>query len=159
MVLKKFLTFSLFVAAAFAERPPLVSIGGGCVNITGVRKSGLFQAEYKWKPPVSELRPLAGMFVTTLGSTFFYGGISYDFLLGKKVVLTPSFCPGFYFRGAGKDLGFPVEFRSAMDLAYRFKNEARIGASFYHLSNSHLSRRNPGVNILAFYYAFPLFLD
>ncbi len=155
-MLKKFFALSLLTTALFAERTPLVSIGAGCVNVTGVHKSWLVQAEYKWKPVVSELRPQVGIFITSLGSTFLYGGISYDILIGKKVVLTPSFCPGLYYRGEGKDLGFPLEFKSAMDIAYRFKNESRIGASFYHLSNAHLSRRNPGVNILAFYYAFPL---
>lgn len=156
-MLKKFFVLSLCATAAtFAEKPPLLSFGAGCVNITGFHKSWLFQAEYKWKPPALGLRPQAGLFITSLGSTFFYGGICYEFLMGKKIVLTPSFCPGLYFRGKGKDLGHRVEFRSAMDLAYRFKNEGRLGASFYHLSNSHLSDRNPGVNILAFYYAFPL---
>lgn len=156
MVKKFFILGLMTTSVLLAERPALLSLGGGCSNVTGVHKKALYQAEYKWKPVVAELRPQVGMFVTEAGSTFFYGGICYDLLLWDTLILAPSFCPGVYFQGKGKDLGYPIEFKSAMDLAFRFSNDYRIGFSFYHLSNAHLSRRNPGVNVLAFYLSFPL---
>ncbi|MGE5195791.1 MAG: acyloxyacyl hydrolase, partial [Anaerolineae bacterium] len=138
---------------ATSKKKALLSMGMGTYNVTGQRQKILYQAEYKWKPPAYDLRPQAGIFTTNVGATYVYGGVGYDFFIGKRVVLTPSFSPGIYFKGKGKDLGFPVEFRSAIELAFRFKNEGRLGAEFYHISNAHLSRRNPGVNILVGFYS------
>ena len=58
-------------------------------------------------------------------------------------------------------LGFPLEFKSGIDFLYRFRNEVRIGAGVYHISNAALGEhnthgtRNPGVEILMFKYQIP----
>jgi lipid A 3-O-deacylase len=158
------LGLSLISAAAPAEKQEptkekeaLLSLGAGYTNITkSHNRRLLFQLEYKWKPIVAELRPQAGAFVTVQRSAYFYGGFAYDLLLGEKVVLTPSLSVGVYMRGKGKDLGFPINFRSAIELAYRFDNKARLGAVLYHLSHAHMAHRNPGINILAVFYSIPL---
>ena len=40
------------------------------------------------------------------------------------------------FLSAAMAMGHVVEFRSAVELAYRFSNRARLGLEFYHLSNA-----------------------
>ena len=71
-------------------------------------------------------------------------------------MLTPSLAAGLYEDGDGKDLGHIVEFRSSLELAYRFDNRARLGLSFYHLSNASLDDNNPGTEVFSLNYSIPL---
>ena len=50
-----------------------------------------------------------------------------------------------YGEGDGKDLGHAIEFRSGIEVAYRFDDYSRLGLSFTHISNAGLDERNPGV--------------
>lgn len=153
---KFFFLFFLPLCAFGATEPILISLGVGCFNVSGTHKRYVFQAEYKGKNFWYALRPQAGAFITELKGTYFYGGLAYDLFFGKYCVLTPSFSPGVYFRGQDKSLGFPIEFRSCIELAGVFNKGMRLGVEAYHLSNAHLSRRNPGVNVVAVFYSFPL---
>ena len=85
-----------------------------------------------------------------------YGGFLTDVFLGPRIVLTPSLAFGLYEEGDGKDLGHIVEFRSSVELAYRFDDRSRIGISLYHLSNASLSEDNQGTEILSLSYSIPL---
>ena len=100
--------------------------------------------------------PMAGLMATFDGSVYLYGGVAVDIFLGRRFVLTPSFAPGLYAEGGGKDLGHVVEFRSSVKFAYRFENRARLGAELYHMSNAGLDDRNPGANALMLTYSIPL---
>jgi lipid A 3-O-deacylase len=163
MRLKAALLSLLSLASIFAmgeevdhRRRALLSLEAGIYNVTGTHLRSLYQIEYKWKPVVADLRPQIGFFVAENWATYLYGGIAYDLFLGKHVALTPSFSPGLYAKGKGKDLGFPLEFRSCLELAFIFNNGARLGAEIYHLSNAHLSSKNPGVNEATLFYSIPL---
>jgi len=101
-------------------------------------------------------RPLFGIMGTERATLYVYGGMALDLFLGKGFVLTPSFAPGLYVQGKGKDLGFPLEFRSSMELSYILPNRGRIGAQFYHISNASLGSKNPGAEALVFFYGIPL---
>ena len=83
------------------------------------------------------------------------GGILLDLFFGRRFVLTPSFAIGAYDRGSGKDLGHSVEFRSQIELAYRFDDRSRLALSLNHLSNASLDEVNPGTESLMLTYAFP----
>ncbi len=72
-------------------------------------------------------------------------------------MVTPSFGGGFYADGSGKKLGHEIEFRSQIELAYRFDNRSRLGVAFSHISNASIGGdKNPGVEVLNIYYALPL---
>ena len=90
------------------------------------------------------------------GAFYGFGGVLVDFYLGRRFVFTPSFAAGLYEDGDGKDLGHAVEFRSSVELAYRFNDRSRLGMSFYHLSNAGLSDNNPGTEVLSLNYSIPL---
>ncbi|WP_420420588.1 acyloxyacyl hydrolase [Simkania sp.] len=144
------------------DDPRLLSIGTGVFSIVRKTKVLNFQLEYRsdlaiYKNSFIFIRPLLGVMATTKGSTYFYGGVAFDFFLTKFLVFTPSFAPGFYIKGGGIELGLPLEFRSSAELAYRFKNKSRLGAMFYHMSNASLGFRNPGTECLVFFYALPLY--
>jgi hypothetical protein len=137
--------------------PNLLNIGSGVFDIIHNPDSALFQIEYRgvlkaW----NYARPLIGMFGTTKASFYFYGGMAVDIFLGKKIALTPSFAPGIYVQGKGKNLWFPLEFRSSLELSYILPNDGRLGAQFYHISNASIGRKNPGTEALVFFYSLPI---
>lgn len=161
--LRCFLAFFFFLSTPlflWAEKPSsakLLYVGLGIYDIIHDPHNALIQLEYRsFLPKYRYLRPLIGAMATDKASLYVYGGIAGDIFLGEKFVLTPSFAPGFYFQGKGKDLHFPLEFRSSLELSYIFQNQGRFGAQFYHMSNASLGKKNPGAESLVFFYAIPL---
>lgn len=151
---------SSFLLQAEDTRPTrkLLNVGVGVYDIIHDPHHVLLQLEYRsFFKCCKYLRPLIGIMGTEKGTVYVYGGIAGDIFLGKSAfVLTPSFAPGVYFKGKGKDLGFPLEFRSSMELAYILPNQGRIGAQFYHLSNASFGNKNPGSESLVLFYSIPL---
>ncbi len=99
--------------------------------------------------------PFVGFTATTEGGTYGYAGIGVDVFFGRRFVMTPNFAAGVYGNGGGKDLGYPIEFRSGVEFAYRFDDYSRLGFSFTHISNAGLDDRNPGVESLVLTYSIP----
>jgi hypothetical protein len=92
------------------------------------------------------------------GRWFTFAGVLAELHLTRSLLLIPSFAPGYYL-GSGPDLGFPLEFRSQLELDCQFDGGARLGFSLSHLSNARLGSHNPGVEVLAVTYALPLNLQ
>ncbi len=135
----------------------LLYVGTGIYDIIHDPHNALAQVEYRsFIKKHTYLRPLTGIMITDKASFYLYTGIAGDIFFSKSVVLTPSFAPGLYFQGKGKDLHFPLEFRSSLEIAYVFSNQGRLGTQFYHMSNASLGHKNPGVEALVFFYAIPL---
>ena len=63
---------------------------------------------------------------------------------------------GYYDKCNGFDLGHELEFRSSVELSYRFDNRTRLGVSFYHMSNASIDADNPGTEVLSIVYSIPL---
>lgn len=138
--------------------PQLLNLGTGVYDIIHDPHNALFQVEYRsFLKKFHYARPLVGVMGTDKATFYIYGGMACDIFLGKKVALTPSFAPGIYIKGYGKNLWFPLEFRSSMELSYILPNQGRLGAQFYHISNASLGRRNPGAEALVFFYSLPIF--
>jgi lipid A 3-O-deacylase len=135
---------------------PLLSFGGGIFNVQREKRTAQFQLEYKFAKAFLMARPQIGAFMTSKAAFYLYAGIGWDLHFSKYIVITPSFSPGVYFQGNDKNLGYPIEFRTCLEAAYKFKNKGRLGAQFYHLSNASLSSRNPGEESLIFFYSMPL---
>ncbi len=156
-----FLIFSLsfiFGASFAGERNDknLLTIGAGIWDWNDEETSGLFNLEYRHGTRYGPFKPMIGGLVNTDHGFHVYAGIRMDLYLTDKIVLTPSFAPGFYERGDGKELGHVIEFRSGLDLAYRRKNGTRIGAEVHHLSNASLDENNPGTETFLFTYSIPI---
>lgn len=135
---------------------PLLSIGAGSYNVQRDKRTAQFQMEYRFAVDFFMARPMIGAFITSKSAFYLYAGIGWDLHLSRFLVLTPSFAPGIYFQGNDKNLGYPLEFRTSLELAYKFKNKARLGLEFYHLSNASISNRNPGEESLILFYSIPL---
>jgi hypothetical protein len=98
---------------------------------------------------------VVGTSVLDDGGNYSYAGGRYEFLLGDRWCLAPSFTAGVYAPG-GVDLGGPLEFRSGLDVLYRLTPDLSFGAGFYHLSNGGLYSRNGGSESLLFSLVFEL---
>jgi lipid A 3-O-deacylase len=102
-----------------------------------------FRGQPRWLP---DFRPVGGVMATSSSDFYAYAGIAVPFAVSgdDRWMLTPSFAPGIYALGNGKDLGGPVEFRSALSLTYGLRPETWVGLTLYHLSNGVLYHHNPG---------------
>ena len=116
-----------------------------------------FNVEWRGKSFYWTLKPLVGVGVNTDGAVYGYGGIALDLNLTDNIVVTPSFAPTIYLEGDSKDLGSWFEFRSGIELGYRFQDRSRIGLALHHLSHAGIGGdENPGTEILSLYYLLPL---
>jgi len=95
------------------------------------------------------LQPVTGLMVTADNAAYFYTGIEANLDLGP-FKLTPSFTPGIYSQGEGKDLGHPVEFKSEVQLSMDLGESTNFGMSYNHVSNASLGDKNPGANSYMF---------
>lgn len=139
------------------ERPPLLSIGGGYWHAGPRHSDGLFQLEYKFGEIFFRyLRPQVSLVAPEMRALFLGVGLAFEIVFRDHWVFSPNFEPGFYWRGSGRNLGYPLEFRSALELAYEWDNACRFGGQLYHISNASLSNRNPGANALTLFFALPL---
>ncbi len=140
-----------------AATPTLLSFGVGMFNIFRIHPHPQFQVEYRssyrfWKVCL----PLAGFLITSKGSTYLFGGFAIDLRIGDNLAITPSIAAGLYAKGGGKNLHYPLEFRSSIECAYVFQNQSRFGIQLSHISNASLSSRNPGVESIMCTYSLPL---
>lgn len=164
MLLKKWACLLLiltgFSTLEARDYPELLSVGAGVFNFKlhpCNNKTYLLQAEYKWSICNTLFRPQIGVFTGGFKSYFLYAGIAFDLFVTDHFVITPSFSPGYYhFQNGGRNLGYPVEFRSCLELAWNFTCHQRLGVQVYHLSNASIGKKNPGVNCLTAFFSFPL---
>ena len=98
---------------------------------------------------LGNLSPVSGAMITADNASYFYTGVQANYNIGS-LNLTPSFTPGYYNEGNGKDLGHPLEFKSEVQLSLELPKESQFGFSYNHLSNASLGDKNPGANSYMF---------
>tara|TARA_B100000965_G_scaffold340788_1_gene309259 strand:- start:281 stop:808 length:528 start_codon:yes stop_codon:yes gene_type:complete len=96
--------------------------------------------------------PVTGFMMTTDNATYLYTGIQADYNIGK-MNFTPSFSPGLYGQGNGKDLGHVLEFKSELQLSLDLSKSSEFGFSYNHISNASLGDKNPGANSYMFNFS------
>ncbi len=153
-------------SAEWYRQPDLLGFSIGYYDVlkNTPRKSAVdFRAEHRWGvsllpkiwagfngwEPYFQMRPMAGVEATSDGALYGYGGFVFDIFIGKHFFLSPNEVVGAYYRGNGKRLGSFIEFRSTMEVGYRFDNDMRVSASFGHISNAGLTKLNSGTEILS----------
>ena len=95
------------------------------------------------------ITPVTGAMITNDQATYIYTGVETNYSLGPLNV-TPSFTPGWYRQGDGKDLGHPLEFKSEVQLSLDLSEGTNFGMSYNHVSNASLGDKNPGANSYMF---------
>jgi len=94
---------------------------------------------------LGKLSPITGGFITENSAMYFYTGAQAEYDLGL-VTLTPSFAPGYYNSGDGKDLGHALEFKTEVQMSLNLTDNTEFGMSYNHISNASLGEKNPGAN-------------
>lgn len=148
----------LTVSAAHADDPDFLAVGAGAFDWNRQKDEGAeLRFEYRSDFKIWEVKPFAGVAYSTSGHGFVGGGILMDIYFGRRVVVTPSFGPFYYWGGdSDLDLDYPLEFRSQLEIAYRFDDRSRVGVAVSHYSNASLGDTNPGTESAILYYAVPL---
>ena len=100
---------------------------------------------------LGRLSPITGGFLTENNAFYFYTGAQTEYDLGLFTI-TPSFAPGYYNSGDGKDLGHVLEFKSEIQMSLNLSDSTEFGMSYNHISNASLGDNNPGANSYMFNY-------
>ena len=98
---------------------------------------------------LGNLSPITGVFLTEKNAFYLYSGVQAEYDLGF-LTITPSFAPGYYNYGDGKDLGYPLEFKSEIQMTFNLSDSTNLGMSYNHISNASLGSKNPGANSYMF---------
>jgi hypothetical protein len=98
---------------------------------------------------IGNISPITGGFVTENSAAYIYTGFEWNIDMGS-LTFTPSFAPGLYHEGDGKDLGHVIEFKSEVQFSYEISKNSKIGFSYNHLSNASIGDKNPGANSYMF---------
>ena len=98
---------------------------------------------------LGNLSPITGALITADAAGYLYTGVQAQYKLGA-LNITPSFTPGLYFEGDGKDLGHLIEFKSELQFSLDLSKTSELGFSYNHISNASLGDKNPGANSYMF---------
>ena len=98
---------------------------------------------------LGNLSPITGVLITSDNAGYVYTGVQAQYKIGI-LNITPSFTPGLYHEGDGKDLGHMLEFKSEVQLSLDLSKNTELGFSYNHLSNASLGDKNPGANSYMF---------
>ena len=89
--------------------------------------------------------PISGGFFTGKGATYLYTGIEGQYHVGPLKIL-PSFAPGYYQKGDGKEMGDVLEFKSEVKFGIDLFENSNLGYSYSHISNNDWGSVNPGAD-------------
>ena len=161
IILITFLCNVLFITYLFAEEKIVneknteINVYSGMFDFSDDgEKSTLFgfqhqNEELKRNSFLGTLSPITGGMLTADNAVYLYTGVQADYDIGL-LKLTPSFTPGIYNQGNGKDLGHIIEFKSEIRLSMDLSKNSMFGMSYNHISNASLGSKNPGANSYMF---------
>ena len=122
------------------------------IDKEGDDKTSLFGMEHKNEnlfrnTILGRFSPVSGGFISGNSSVYLYTGVEAEYKLGPLKII-PSFAPGLYEAGNGKDLGSPLEFKSEIKFNLDIFKNSKIGYSYGHISNNDWGKggKNPGID-------------
>ena len=98
---------------------------------------------------LGNLSPITGALFTADSAGYIYTGVQAKYNVGFLDII-PSFTPGLYHEGDGKDLGHMLEFKSEVQLSLDVSQSSKLGFSYNHISNASIGDKNPGANSYMF---------
>lgn len=143
------LALAALAAPLAADQAVAVYYGGGRVlNRGDVLEGGL---EWQFQPLVWRIQPILGVLGSEESMRYGYAGLRREFWVGRgRLLLAPYTGAGYYDREEGPNLGGSFQFRSGLEVGFRFAAGWRLGASLYHLSNAGTEDPNPGTEAVVF---------
>ena len=94
---------------------------------------------------LGKFKPVTGAFMTGNSSIYLYTGVEGQYGIGPLKIL-PSFSPGYYEKGEGKDLGSALEFKSEIKIGFDIFDNSKLSYSYSHISNNDWGDTNPGTD-------------
>ena len=144
------------IDARAGDDPSFIAFHVGGYDVNDDETAGQLNIEYRSDWDDWYVKPFGGVMATTDAAIYGYAGLMLDVYFGRRIVFTPNVAVGLYSDGDGKDLGSIIEFRSGVELAYRFDNRARLGVAFHHISNAGIYDENPGTEIAVVTFSIPI---
>jgi len=144
-------------ATTRADDPDFLTVSAGWFDFNRQKdQGGEFSVEYRSDKKFLLFKPFLHAAGVSNGMSFFGAGVLIDVYFGRRWVVTPSFAPTWW-RGKTDDLdlGHALEFRSRLEIAYRFDDRSRLGLSVSHSSNASLGDENPGTESIMLNYSIP----
>lgn len=149
------LVFTIFVISNLVadESDTDISFYTGTFDVIdkeGDDKTSLFGIEHK-NPNLfrdtflGKFKPVTGAFMTGDSSVYLYTGVEGQYGIGPLKIL-PSFAPGYYEKGDGKDLGSVLEFKSEIKVGLELFENSKLSYSYSHISNNDWGNTNPGTD-------------
>ena len=120
------------------------------IDEEGDDQTSLFGIEHK-NPDLfrdtflGKFKPITGGFITGDSSVYLYTGVEGQYGIGPIKIL-PSFSPGYYEKGDGKDLGSMLEFKSEIKIGFDIFENSKLSYSYSHISNNDWGDTNPGTD-------------
>ena len=122
------------------------------IDKEGDEQTGLFGIEHKNEnlfrdTILGKFSPVTGGFISGKNSIYLYTGVQAQYGLGPLKII-PSFAPGYYDAGNGKDLGSALEFKSEIRFDLNIFKNSKFGYSYSHISNNEWGEggKNPGTD-------------
>ena len=146
-------TFIIFVHVNAEQGDADISFYTGTFDVIdkeGDDQTTLFGIEHK-NPNLfrdtflGKFKPVTGAFMTGKSSIYLYTGIEAQYGIGPLKIL-PSFTPGYYEKGNGKDLGSELEFKSEIEVGINIFENSKLSYSYSHISNNDWGNINPGTD-------------
>lgn len=100
--------------------------------------------------------PFVGFSQTDQSSFWIGAGFAHRIPLGDSLYIESSLAPGYYARGDGPDLGYPLEFRSSLELNAQVTEGFAVGVGYDHRSNSDIETVNPGLETAYIRFTFAM---
>ena len=154
-LLKTFIIIFVVITSSNADNGNKLSFYTGMFDFSDDgQRAALFGFEHQNENLVRDsflgtLSPVSGFMLTENNAAYAYTGIQAQYSLGKLNII-PSFTPGIYGKGDGKDLGHAIEFKSEIQLSFDIFSQSELGFSYNHISNASLGEKNPGANSYIF---------
>ena len=144
-------------ARAESGDPDYLVFGAGAYELERPDHAAQIRAEYRFAQSLWYIKPMLGVLVTNEKTVIPYAGFRLDLYLARHWVLTPNAAFAAFYRGDGRNLGSrALEFKTGLELDYRFDDHSRLGVAFDHVSNAGITKTNPGANSAVLYYAIPI---
>ena len=135
------------------------------------RRSLDYRGEYEWGvsllpliadsfnsvEPFLQVHPTLGIEANTRGVLYGNGGLNFDIPLYQHGIFTWGESLGAFSKGGDiMPMGAILEFRSQLELGWRFDNDLRVTGFISHISNAHILTQNPGAEIAGVYVHVPV---
>jgi hypothetical protein len=107
--------------------------------------------------PFLQVHPTGGIEGNARGAFYGDAGVNLDIPFYRHGIFTWGEAAGVFDRGGDvMPLGSTIEFRSQLELGWRFDNQWRVTGFISHISNAHIAALNPGAEIAGVYVHVPV---